>query len=42
MAYALWSANTAISLGTVVAAASQVLPTGLVFKCTTSGTTGVT
>ena len=42
MAYALWSANTAISLGTVVAAASQVLPTGLVFKCTTAGTTGGT
>ena len=40
MAYTLWSANTAISLGTVVAAASQVLPTGLVFKCTTAGTTG--
>tara|TARA_R100000781_G_scaffold49607_1_gene32915 strand:+ start:5341 stop:6273 length:933 start_codon:yes stop_codon:yes gene_type:complete len=40
MAYTLWSANTAISLGTVVASASQVLPTGLVFKCTTAGTTG--
>ena len=42
MAYTLWAANTAISLGTVVAAASQVLPTGLVFKCTTAGTTGGT
>tara|TARA_R100000388_G_scaffold37656_1_gene29170 strand:- start:6491 stop:7426 length:936 start_codon:yes stop_codon:yes gene_type:complete len=40
MAYTLWSANTSISLGTVVAAASQILPTGLVFKCTTAGTTG--
>jgi len=42
MAYTLWSANTSISLGTVVAAASQILPTGLVFKCTTAGTTGGT
>ncbi len=41
MAYALWSSNTAISLGTVVAA-TQVVPTGLVFKCTTAGTTGGT
>ena len=34
MAYTLWAANTAISLGTVVAAASQVLPTGLVLIAT--------
>lgn len=40
MAYPAWTANTVITLGTVVRAASAIVPTGLVFECTTSGTTG--
>ena len=40
MAYSAWTANTVTTLGTVVRAGSAIVPTGLVFECTTAGTTG--
>ena len=40
MAYSAWTANTVVTLGTVVRSASAIVPTGLVFECTTAGTTG--
>ena len=40
MAYSAWTANTVVTLGTVVRSASGIVPTGLVFECTTAGTTG--
>ena len=42
MAYSAWTANTVTTLGTVVRSASAIVPTGLVFECTTAGTTGAT
>tara|TARA_R100000781_G_scaffold114759_1_gene86489 strand:- start:1623 stop:2597 length:975 start_codon:yes stop_codon:yes gene_type:complete len=55
MAYSAWTANTVITLGTIVRPASAIItvthggagnfytqPTGLVFECTTAGTTGGT
>ncbi len=42
MAYSAWTANTVTALGTVVRSASTIVPTGLVFECTTAGTTGAT